>query len=140
MGEVQRGHERLLHGPLCRRGVELHYQSAATQPHSPDQQRPCQPHPKRLPAGQVGSKIRCPVVFNPSKCKIDEMIMLISKPCVVFLLQCREGEAGHGSGAVSVSVQRDGDHGCDAGLWRACTSLQTDGKKRHGCFGEPDEG
>ena len=77
LGEVQRGHERLLHGPLCRRGVELHYQSAATQPHSPDQQRPCQPHPKRLPTGQVGSKICCPVVCNPSKCKIDERIMLI---------------------------------------------------------------
>lgn len=53
LGEVQRGHEWLLHGPLRGRRVELHHQSAAAQSHSPDQQRPSQPHPQHLPASQV---------------------------------------------------------------------------------------
>ena len=56
------------------------------------------------------------------------------------MLQHGEGEAGHGSGAVSVPVQGDRDHGCDSGLWRACASVQTDGEERHGCSGESDEG
>lgn len=36
LGEVQRGHEWLLHGSLCRRGVELYYQAVTTQSHSPE--------------------------------------------------------------------------------------------------------
>lgn len=56
------------------------------------------------------------------------------------VLQYREGEARHGFGAVALPVQRDQDHGCDSGLWRACAALQTDGKERHEGAGEPDEG
>lgn len=56
------------------------------------------------------------------------------------VLQYREGEARHSFGAVALPVQRDQDHGCDSGLWRACAALQTDGKKRHEGAGEPDEG
>lgn len=58
LDKVQCEHEWLLHGPLLWRGVELHYQIATAQSHSPDQQWQSQPNPQCLSAGQVCLRIR----------------------------------------------------------------------------------
>ena len=64
LGQVQRGHERLLHGALPGAGLERPDPPAADQPHGPEQQRPRQPHQQCLPAGQVRAPLLSHLHFH----------------------------------------------------------------------------